>query len=607
MKIKKKIIFLIIFALCVVLIGFIIRELILRPYKSALPEIPDQKALTIPLQEQISDSHQNAYKHPSAENLGNLGMVYHSSGFYEKAVVCYQLAIKRDPDSWIWDYYLGCLKEEMGDSKEAIRIFSQLLVKNPKAFHAWYYIGEGYQKMGMDDKAQEAYHKISDIQDNSHQAKTLRVNYFPLSVNARFQLARIYVNQKQLSEAEKILKEIITNTHTYSPVYRLLGNIYATQGDSIRSKKNIIRAKDLADYTPMLDTLLDKLALISRSELYLPKQIDDAIKSANPEWATLLQDHALTYFPDNKHQISKSIKFYLRMDIGKNALPYLDKHMKLFSDNFKELKELGDLLFKKNFYQQAFDYYNKCTVLKPDEPEINSSIALCTWKLGKPEKASALMIDLVEKNLKFEKLVSNGADFMLMIDKKDQAREWITKLPQSGDKSSGFFKLSGKLAEKEGDTTKAISYYELAFRKDPEDITIVQALGTLLLEKKQWGKAINLFKSSLQRHPNEPFLLERLGALLISCPDAKFRQMDEGKELSERAFYNIASPSPNILSAGRNLVQAFAVEGDFSTAKFYMNIVLSMARDEKVPQEYYEGLLNLARKLERFKSKAGIN
>ena len=42
----------------------------------------------------------------------NLGMVFHSGSFYDKAAQCYKLTIKRDKSAWIWDYYLGYLSKE---------------------------------------------------------------------------------------------------------------------------------------------------------------------------------------------------------------------------------------------------------------------------------------------------------------------------------------------------------------------------------------------------------------------------------------------------------------------------------------------------------------
>lgn len=600
MSINRKRLFISLGIIGLVIIPLISKILLDIPFRKQLPELPDFKSISIPLQEQISAASRKAYYNPTSNNLGNLGMVYHSSAYYDKAALCYKLAIKKNKSKWIWGYYLGYLNQEMGESNEAVRNFTEIVKENPKVYHAWYYIGESYQKLGENEKAEMAYNKIAFIQEDIMKSKTSRVNFFPLQENSKFQLARIYVNTNRADQAEKLLNDIINYNRTYSPVYRLLGNIYANKGDSIQSKRFILRAKDQADYTPLLDTLVDKLALISRSELYLPKQIDDAIKSANPEWALELLNNGLKYLPQNKHLIAKTIKFFLRMNVGKKALPYLNQHMQFFKDNNKELNEVADLLFKKGFYAEALGYYNILLKLTPQDAQIPSSIALCNWKLGKNETAITLMTQLVDRNGNNSKILANGASFMLLLGQKEKALIYLNKLSKIAPSNPQLLKLNATIAEKEGNMELAVSLYEKSFSGDPKDISTIQSLGSILLEKQMWEKSVRFFSKALEFHPNEPFLLERLGALLISCPDSKFRNVKEGKEFSERAFFNIASPTATIISAGRTLAQAYAVSGDFNSAKFYMNTILNMARNENVPPDYLQGLENLAKKIERF-------
>ena len=76
-------------------------------FSSQIPEIPDSQILSQPVKEQISDALEKAHRKPSADNLGMLGMVYHSCANYEQAAQCYKLAIKKSKSDWIWNYYHG--------------------------------------------------------------------------------------------------------------------------------------------------------------------------------------------------------------------------------------------------------------------------------------------------------------------------------------------------------------------------------------------------------------------------------------------------------------------------------------------------------------------
>lgn len=118
------------------------------PYRMQIPPLSELKALPIPIQDQLRADSRQAYINPNADNLGSLGMAYHSSSLYKKASICYKLAVKTNSSKWIWSYYLGYLNMEMGSSENAIAKFRTVTKENPKAFHGWYYLGKAYQKIG---------------------------------------------------------------------------------------------------------------------------------------------------------------------------------------------------------------------------------------------------------------------------------------------------------------------------------------------------------------------------------------------------------------------------------------------------------------------------
>lgn len=292
----------------------LVKVILDAPYRSQIHHLPDLQAFTPTLRDQLTVASGKAYRNPSANNLGMLGMVYHSSANYEKAAVCYKLAVKKDNSEWIWNYYLGYLNREMGESNSAIENFNAVIAKNPKVYQAWYYVGEELQNMGDNQQAEKAFSMITNLQNMATAKKSeTRYDYFPLGSYATFQLARIYLNTMRVDEAEMTLKEIIKNNRSFGPAYRLLGNVYQKKGDSILSYRYAIRANDMAIYSPPIDTLVDKLVLMSRSELYLLKKIDEAEKSIYPEWAMKLVNHAIQYIPDNKYLISKAIHIFVIM------------------------------------------------------------------------------------------------------------------------------------------------------------------------------------------------------------------------------------------------------------------------------------------------------
>jgi hypothetical protein len=71
--------------ICLAIISLIMKFVIDLPYRSKLPDIPDLKGSSAPLTEQILNASLKAHRNPSADNIGKLGMIYHSSAYYDKA------------------------------------------------------------------------------------------------------------------------------------------------------------------------------------------------------------------------------------------------------------------------------------------------------------------------------------------------------------------------------------------------------------------------------------------------------------------------------------------------------------------------------------------
>lgn len=566
-------------------------------YRTRLPDYPDFKAISKPLTEQITAAGKKAKRNPTAYNLGLLGMVYHSSAYYDKAAQCYELAINKNKKEWIWSYYLGYLNQELGESKNALENFRLVNEENPNNFLAWYYEGGAFQNLGQSENAEKIFDKIVRLNDRDISLTTTsRDNYFPLQTYAKFRLARIYMTTNRPDSAEKSLKEIIKNNITFGPAYRLLGNVYALKGDSALSKKYTIRANDMVPFTPPVDTLVDRLTLMSRSDLYLMKQIDVAVQSLNPNFTINLINNALQYFPDNKFLISKTINLFLLMGKGKQVLPYLDKHKYYYKEDYRELLNVADLLFDNGFKSEAIEYFYLAKKLKPEESDIQAQLAIWLFNRGMNNDALNLMNEQLKKDPGNTDVLSNGVYLFLMLGEREKAKPLLTRLNLLKPSDPIAIKMTGVMAEKEGNLNEALRMYEKSFIADPDNLSTIKYLGMIYLREEMWNKAILFFRKALEYHPNEPYLLEGLGSLLVTCPDSKLRNLSEGREYSERAFFRFTSPPLTQISAGINLSIACYELGDRQNAAYYINKTIIQATKANVQKEYLAYLENLSKK-----------
>jgi len=516
---------------------FLVRTTASNQYRSQIPDIPDSYSLSVPVKEQLSQAFINAKHVPSAENLGMLGMAYHSSANYEQAAECYHLAIQRDESAWIWNYYLGYLNMEMGNADAIIENFKSVIDKNPDMDLAWYYLGEEYKNLRENELAEMSFGKITGtkIEDSAPKNPT-RYDYFPLSTYAMFQLSRIYYDKGQMELAESTLKEIILNNRSFGPAYRLLGNLYSISGDTTLSNRYTTRANDLVAFAPPVDTLVDRLVLLSRSEFYLLKKIDEAESSIYPEWAMKLVNHAMEYLPDNKYLFSKAIKICLMLDMDQQAGGYIDQHISFFKDNFTEMYNMGMLFFQKRLYPQSLKYFTRALDLKPDEAEIQNCLAICIWTVGERQKTNEILDALLKEYHDNPDVLADVTSLLFDLGEEEKATVQLSRLKKLAPAQPKVLKMSGGSAERNGDIDGAISLYEQSVKGNPEDLTTIRHLGDLLIRQRKWDSANRHYRESLVYHSNDPYLLERLGTLLVTCPNPALRDMKEGKEYSERAF-----------------------------------------------------------------------
>jgi tetratricopeptide (TPR) repeat protein len=593
---RKTLIYAVTTFLGLVVVLLIVRVFIGNSYRKQIPDLPDFQNVAAPIKEQIEFAGKKAHRRPNSVNLGMLGMAYHSAMYYDEARVCYELAIENDDDSWIWSYYLGYLNQEMGNPDAAIRNYSNVIKINPGTFLALYYKAGCYQKLGLTDSSELTLKRITAGMDKFAIIKTSdRYDYFPLVTYAMYDLSRLYVSSGDTDKAESTLREIIDYQRAFGPAYRLLGNIYSIRGDEITSKKFLVRANDLTISPSPVDTLIDKISLLSRSDLYLLKKIDEAEKSVYPEYALKLVNHSLSFFPDNKYLVAKAIRLFLIRDSVQQALPYLNKHIEYFKNDFNELKSVGDLLYNKGYYPQALNHYSYAVKLKPDDSQVQSCIVICLLKEGRKQEAWNKVNTNLENNKTNPAAVADGVTLLLSLGDKANAIIWLDWLKNLSPSFAKGLQLTGMLAEQDGNLNGAIANYTSAFNNDPSDMTTVRLLGNLLLKQKSWEKAVVFFKRALDFHPNEPFLLERLGSLLVTCPDLKLRDLGEGRDLCERAFIHTASHSMTLISAGRSLAIAYAGLGDIKNASNVIKMTINIALKENIPQAAVDDLRNLLR------------
>ncbi|WP_139956559.1 tetratricopeptide repeat protein [Flavicella sediminum] len=585
---------------CMGLSYFLINKNIENQYANRLPEIPDLNDTSISFQKYIVNVNAKTISKPSVTNLGKLGMIYHANNYFEQAEVCYLLAIERAPKEWIWSYYLGCLKRELSDSVDAIKNFNNVLEIQPNIYLAWYYKAEAHNQIGETTQFEELLESLVGMDKKYFVLKnTKRTSYFPLSAYASLELAKSYHSSGKVLLAENQLKKLIASENSFGPAYKQLSIMYAEKGNRKLSEYYSERSKDLEDYRSPVDPWLDKLSFHSRTETYLLKQIEDAIRSNNLLWAMELVDFSLKKIPENKYIVSKAIRLYLSMNMGRKALPYLDVHLEAFKNDYNEIIGVGKGLSNSGLKSAAKKYFLVAEKSENQKPETKSRLAGFFFdRLGMKEKGVALMNELVAQYPN-DPAVIGGATF-LAIQQGDliNAKKYLLRLEKLDSKNPRINIFNGILAKNAGDVKGAIKYYESAFKETPDQVFIINYLTDYYRNNKMWTELADVYKTALKFSPNNPFIQEAYGSFLINCPNEHIRNPKQAKEFSERALINYRSDMRTQVVAGQSLAMAYFQLNEKDKALYYLQKTINTAKDARFPREF---IASLEGKLREFK------
>lgn len=595
-KKRKNVLFVVGVIIGLTLVIFLYIHIINNQYRNRIPEISNFSNLSLVVEKQISEAFKKAHRKPSAKNMGNLGMVFHSSANYNQAAQCYKLAIEKSQSEWTWNYYLGYLNKELGDSDKVIENFNRVIEINPNTGLAWYYLGEAFRNLGKVDLAEKAFSNI--ISDSNKANETTRNDLFPLGVHAMFQLSRIYFETGRLELAEETIIKLIRQNNLFGPAYRLLGSIYNMKGEISIGEKYTIRANDLLPFSPPVDTLVDKLALMSRSELYLLKKIDEASQSSYYDWALRLVKQGLNYMPDNKNLVLKAIDIYLLNNLNQEAAELAAQHINSFIDSYTELKLVGLLFFQNGIYDEAIKYWRKALNINPEDVDIYKNMALCFWEIEKKQKIQEILTEAAEINQDNPENLADIVFAFIQFENMEKANEYLNQLKQFSPQNPKVQKVFGKVAETNGNLIAALTMYKSSFKGNPKDTETIYSLGNLYMRNEMWDKYINFYEEVTKHNPNNLEFLEKLSSFYVNCPDESLRNIDEGIIYSIRVFYHKNSNPSTKLSSGKNLAVALATKGDKQNALNIIEKTISISQGANAPQNVIQELEQLYQEIQ---------
>ena len=238
----------------------------------------------------------------------------------EKAIACYQEAIRLQGDYVAAYNQLGNVLQTLGKSEEAIACYQKVLEINPNMAAAHCNLGSIWQIQGKTEEAIAAYQRAIKLKPD-----------FGLAYQ---NLGKLYGNQHQLRAAENCLNQALKLQPKNPQIHQELGNIIKQMG---RIEDALICFRNAIKLNPQFSEAYYSLGclLISKGQLEAAKQCLEKVLQAR--WDQLSFDPSFIYCSlgfilESQNKFSEALSAYnqsLQLNPEATDIFYQREHLRL--------------------------------------------------------------------------------------------------------------------------------------------------------------------------------------------------------------------------------------------------------------------------------------
>ena len=460
-----------------------------------LPALPDLTGRPRALVSHLVDADRAARRSPRhGDVVGALAVAYHADLFYEQASSAYALAAALDPGNWHWPYYRALVYLERGNAGEARAALEAVVTARPDLGLAWWRLGDAAFKQARFDEADAAYARA----EHSPRATDDRPD---VQAYARVGRARVALNRGDAAAAARILETVIQSEPRFGAAYRVLAEALRAGGRAAEAERASARAAALRAYTAPADSLVNQLADVSQSSVFLLRQAATTDLSGDPARRERLTRRALEADPDNPDVVYEMGALLQQLRRPADALPYFTRHLDLVEDDLQTLVQIGK----------------------------------CYSDLGRLEDAETTL----------RRALSAGEDAVgfynlgVVLERRDRLQDAEASYSRAIALGPGLASARsnlGALLARSGRTAEAMAHLTEAIRLDPSSPDAYTNVSALLLERGAIADAARYARLAIEADPrhadahvNLAVALARVGDL-----DEARRHLDEALRIDPR-------------------------------------------------------------------------
>jgi tetratricopeptide (TPR) repeat protein len=297
---------------------------------ASIPNRPDLRAFPTKMTQRVEACERRAQTGPDRiAALGELSRLYHANGFFAEASQCYQGLLQVDATDPHWSHRLATILAGYGQLGEALPLWRRAVKLAPDHVQARLRLGDALLKTNQNAEAAKVYAAVLERE--------------PGNPYALLGLARIDIDAGRWDAARERL-EVVVQQSNFGIGYDLLPTVYEHLGETIRAEEIRARYKASGAFYDVPDPWIDELI----DDCYDTYRISAAAGTANhagdTSAAIRILESALVLAPDKAVFQFQMGGFYLQLRDYANARRYFERCTVLAPDNADGWAQLTDLL-----------------------------------------------------------------------------------------------------------------------------------------------------------------------------------------------------------------------------------------------------------------------
>ena len=491
------------------------------------PKLPDLQSQNAELRRLLGSADAQARSHSSsAEDIGRLGMVYHTNQFYEQAESAYRIASRLASGDYRWPYCQALIQEENGKEKELLELLQKTVRLKRDYIPALQKLADTNFKQDNLDEAARYYNLSIDAAGRNS------------SLQAVFGLGRIAARRQDWSRVVEYVAPLSREYPHIRPAHQLLIDAYEAlgQADKAAEERKALLQPNLIVVPPVKDPLYEELLDFCCSSTRLLKQAGYLSRFGYPNEVLRLARRAVEVEPrdaDARHFVSQKL---LELQGGDpkavdEALSHLNEGMRLRPDDQKPLLTVAAFFFKQNKTDAAVEQLRSMLARNANNAEAHFYLGVAADHQGKTQEAISHYQDALKSDPNYAEACNRLGLIFVREGKLDQATGYFQKAVRLKPAFIRAICNLGVVMEQQGKIGQAIAQYSEVLRLNPDDFTAHMNLGLVLGRSGKVEEATRHFRETVRIEPGNAQAHYALGIAL-----AGQRKVEEAKEEFRQAL-----------------------------------------------------------------------